>query len=58
MIGEELTYERRLKEAGVAVEMRTWKGMPHGFFVMTAMYPEALEATDYASARLREAFRR
>lgn len=58
LIGEELTYERRLKEAGVAVEMRTWKGMPHGFFVMTAMYPEALEATDYASARLREAFRR
>jgi len=37
--------------------MRTWKGMPHGFFVMTKLYPEALEATDYASARLREALR-
>jgi acetyl esterase len=58
LIGEEITYERRLREAGVAVEMCTWKGMPHGFFVMTAKYPEGLEATDYASARLREAFAR
>jgi acetyl esterase len=58
LIGEEITYERRLREAGVAVEMRTWKGMPHGFFVMTKLYPEALEATDYASARLRAALRR
>ncbi len=57
LIGEEITYTRRLKEAGVPVEMRTWKGMPHGFFVMTKLYPEALEATDYASARLREALR-
>jgi acetyl esterase len=56
LIGEEITYERRLREAGVAVEMRTWAGMPHGFFVMSALYPQALEATDYASARLREAF--
>jgi acetyl esterase len=58
LIGEEITYERRLREAGVAVEMRTWKDMPHGFFVMSALHPQALEATDYASARLREAFHR
>ena len=58
LIGEEITYARRLEEAGVAVQMRTWKGMPHGFFVMSATYPEALEAADYASARLREAFQR
>jgi acetyl esterase len=56
LIGEEITYERRLREAGVAVEMRTWKDMPHGFFVMSKLYPQALEATDYASARLRAAF--
>jgi acetyl esterase/lipase len=56
LIGEEITYERRLREARVPVEMRTWKGMPHGFFVMSAIHPEALEAAEYASARLREAF--
>ena len=56
LIGEEATYTRRLMQAGVAVEMRTWKSMPHGFFVMTKLYPEAMEATEYASARLRAAF--
>lgn len=58
LIGEEITYTRRLREAGVAVEMRTWEGMPHGFFVMSKLYPQALEAAEYASARLREAFAR
>jgi acetyl esterase len=58
LIGEEITYERRLREAGAAVEMRTWPGMPHGFFVMSKLYAQALEATDYASARLREALRK
>jgi acetyl esterase len=58
LIGEEITYTRRLKEAGVSVEMRTWQEMPHGFFVMPKLYRQAIEATDYASARLREALRR
>jgi len=58
LIGEEITYMRRLREAGVPVEMRTWQGMPHGFFVMSKLHPQALEAAEYASARLREAFAR
>jgi acetyl esterase len=55
-IGEERTYAKRLREAGVPVEMREWPDMPHGFYVMSKLYPQATEAMEYAAARLRQAF--
>ena len=56
LVGEERTYAKRLREAGVPLEMREWPKMPHGFYVMSAIYPEATDAMEYAAARLREAF--
>jgi|GEM_PF-6549243 len=43
---------------GGAVEMRTRRGMPHGFFVMSKLYSEALQAADCAGDRLLEALRK
>ncbi len=56
LIGEGRTFARRLAAAGGDVEMREWDEMPHGFYVMSALYPEATEAMDYAAARLRRSF--
>jgi acetyl esterase/lipase len=56
LIGEGRSYARRLAAVGGDVEMREWDEMPHGFYVMTALYPEATEAMDYAVQRLRRAF--
>jgi acetyl esterase len=55
LVGEARTFTGRLRAAGVDVDLQEWPQMPHGFFVMPASYPEALTATDYAAARLREA---
>jgi acetyl esterase len=55
LIGEERTYAKRLREAGQPFEMREWPDMPHGFYVMSAVYPEATEAMEWAAQRLREA---
>jgi len=38
--------------------MRTRRGMPHGFFVMSKLYSEALQAADCAGDRLLEALRK
>ncbi len=35
---------RRLKAAGVAVEVNEFAGVLHGFFNLPALYPQALEA--------------
>lgn len=55
LIGEARTYAKRLEAAGVAVTYREWAEMPHAFFVMPARYPQALDATDFVAARLKEA---
>ena len=56
LIGEGRSLARRLAAAGSDVEMREWETMPHGFYVMSALYPEATEAMEFAAARLRRAF--
>lgn len=56
LIGEGRGFAKRLAEAGIDVEMREWETMPHGFYVCSALYPEATEAMDFAVARLRQAF--
>jgi acetyl esterase len=49
-------YAERLGEAGVAVEVARYDGMPHAFFTMIAVLDVAREAVRYAAARLRESF--
>lgn len=50
------SYARRLREAGVPVELKRYDGMIHGFFSMDALFPEAGEAIALATAGLRKAF--
>ncbi|HEV2343400.1 MAG TPA: alpha/beta hydrolase [Actinocrinis sp.] len=45
-------YARRLSESGVAVELRRYDGMAHGFFAMFGAFTLGREAIDYAAARL------
>jgi acetyl esterase len=56
LIGESRSFARRLAAAGGDVTIREWDEMPHGFYVMSAVYPEATEAMEYAAERLRQAF--
>lgn len=58
LLGEARDFGERLAATGADVDIRSWDEMPHGFYVMTAVYPEAMEATEHAAARLRQAFRR
>lgn len=46
----------RLRAAGVPAEQRTWKSVTHEFFGMAPVVPDAVEAQQFAAARLREAF--
>jgi acetyl esterase len=52
--GEELA--QRLRTAGVPVQQRTFEGVSHEFFGMAAVLEQAVQAQDFAAARLREAF--
>ncbi len=45
-------YARRLQEAGVAVQMRRYDGMIHGFISMAGALPEGVEAVRDAGAAL------
>ncbi|HUR50399.1 MAG TPA: alpha/beta hydrolase [Acidimicrobiales bacterium] len=47
-------YARRLGEAGVAVRMRRWDGMVHGFYGMSEVTPAANESLEWATAALTE----
>ena len=51
-------YARRLREAGVPVELKRYPGMIHGFFGMGALLAGARQATAEAAAALRSAFAR
>ena len=51
-------YARRLREAGVPVELKRYPGMIHGFFGMGGLLAGARQATAEASAALRSAFAR
>jgi acetyl esterase len=58
LLGEARDFGERLAATGADVDIREWDEMPHGFYVMSALYPEAMAATEHAAARLRHAFRR
>jgi acetyl esterase len=50
------SYARRLREAGVPVELKRYDGVIHGFFSMDALFPEAGQAVTLAATALRKAF--
>jgi acetyl esterase len=50
------SYARRLREAGVPVELKRYDGMIHGFFSMDALFPEAGQAIALAASALKKAF--
>ncbi|GAA3446777.1 alpha/beta hydrolase [Planomonospora venezuelensis] len=49
-------YAAQLAAAGVPVELRRYEGAIHGFFGLPGFFDQAIEAREYAAARLREAF--
>jgi acetyl esterase len=49
-------YAAKLRAAGVAVTLRRFDGMIHGFFAMPALFRQAEEAIDGAADALRSAF--
>lgn len=49
-------YGVRLKDAGVATDVKRYDGMIHGFIHMCDIISQGQDATDYAASRLREAF--
>lgn len=49
-------YGNRLKEAGVATEIRRYDGMIHNFFLMPAVFKQGLEAIEYSAEQLKKAF--
>jgi len=53
---EGAAYAAALTAAGVAVELREFEGMIHGFFNMTPVLDGAAEAQAYAASVLRKAF--
>jgi acetyl esterase/lipase len=54
--GEQLAEQ--LEAAGVPVAQRTFDGVTHEFFGMSAVVPTATEAIDFAAARLLQSFER
>ncbi|WP_433257245.1 alpha/beta hydrolase [Streptosporangium sp. CA-135522] len=50
-------YAAQLAAAGVPVELMRYEGAVHGFFGLPGFFDQAVEAREYAAARLKEAFR-
>ena len=48
----------KLKEAGVTVDYKLYKGVTHEFFGMATVVPEAKEAQAYAADALKQAFKK
>ena len=46
-------YARRLREAGVGVKKREFRGMDHGFFMFPGRLDTAREAIEWMAAQLR-----
>ncbi|GAA2595308.1 alpha/beta hydrolase [Actinomadura fulvescens] len=49
-------YARRMREAGVPVELRRFEGVVHSFFLLPEIFDAGVEAMDFAVRRLRAAF--
>ena len=56
LLSEGLALVEKLREAGVDVEHRDFRGVTHEFFGMTGVVDEADEAQRFACERLKEAF--
>jgi acetyl esterase/lipase len=54
LVEEDLDLARRLADAGVPVEVRSYRGMVHGFWRHPALFDAAAEALDDIAAFLRE----
>ncbi|WP_230426407.1 alpha/beta hydrolase [Paragemmobacter aquarius] len=52
---EGMAYAKALEAAGVAVEMKNYDAVTHEFFGMGTVVPQAAQAMDYATSRLRQA---
>jgi acetyl esterase len=50
-------YANRLKKAGVAVDVKRYDGVFHGFFSMGGVLPQADKALAFATEQLRQAFK-
>ncbi len=50
------TYAEALRKAGVAVEVKRWDGMNHGFFFFPGIVDKATQATDEACSWARRIF--
>jgi acetyl esterase len=48
-------YGARMAGEGVAVEVRRWPGMVHGFFGLPGFFDQADEVRAYVADRLRKA---
>ena len=46
-------YARRLREAAVPVTLRRYDGIIHGFFILTGVFDEAIQAVSEAAAEMR-----
>jgi len=55
---EGMTFESKLKAAGVQVESKNYDGVTHEFFGMATIVPEAKAAQAYAAVQLKKAFAR
>ena len=55
LIDEGVAYGEKLREAGVAVELRLWRGVIHDFIKMGRSIPEARAAHEAAAGALRAA---
>ena len=50
-----MAYGEALKAAGGMVEMKNFDAVTHEFFGMGSVVPQAVEAMDFATARLKVA---
>ena len=56
LLSEGKTYADKLKQAGVPVDYKEYKGVTHEFFGMGAVVPEARDAEQFAADGLKKAF--
>ena len=53
---EGIEYAKRLKEAGVDVELRNYEGMVHGFLSFANAVDQGMKGIEHVSKALRNAF--
>jgi acetyl esterase len=53
-----MAYAKAMQRAGVAVELRNYRGMVHAFVAFSALLAEARDARDHGAAFVRRAFAR